>query len=150
MSGRLALVPITLAEANEFVRQHHRHSGRVVGHRFSVGVSRGDDIVGVGIAGRPVARHLDDGTTIEITRVATDGTRNACSMLYRALVRAAFALGYRAVITYTQARESGSSLRAAGWTVMAERKTGGEWSTPSRPRVNLHPRQHTLRWEIQA
>jgi len=78
----------------------------------------------------------DDGDTIEVVRVASDGTPNACSMLYGACQRAAFALGYRRVITYTQAEESGSSLRAAGWKVIAQRPSRKGWSVPSRPRDN--------------
>ena len=86
------------------------------------------------MAGRPVARHYDDGQTLEVHRVATDGHKNANSMIYGALTRAAFALGYTRVITYTQADESGASLRAAGWRVLAERKARKGWNTVSRPR----------------
>ncbi len=143
----LELTPIHQREANAFVSQHHRHHGPVVGSLFQVGVADSGAVVGVGIAGRPVSRHLDDGWTVEVTRVATDGTPNACSMLYGALARAAFSLGYRRVVTYTQKNEGGSSLRAAGWRVVAERKPGGTWNTPSRPRVNVNPRQHTFLWE---
>lgn len=82
----------------------------------------------------PVARHFADGLTVEVTRTATDGTRNANSMLYAAVARAAFALGYRRIVTYTQAGESGSSLRAAGYRVIARRPPRSGWTTPSRPR----------------
>ena len=103
------------------------------------------------MAGRPVARHYDDGSTVEITRVSTDGTRNATSMLYGALTRAGFALGYTRIITYTQANESGSSLRAAGWTVIATRKPRKGWNAPSRPRddAKYETTQRTL-WEATA
>src|SRR5215472_1965164 len=130
----LELVPITLAEANVFVLRIHRHHEPVVGSKFQVGVAADGEIVGVGIAGRPVARALDDGFTVEITRTATDGFKNATSKLDGALARAAFALGYRKVITYTLKSESGASLRAAGFRVVAEIK-GREWTTPTRPRV---------------
>jgi hypothetical protein len=100
-----------------------------------VGAATDDGVlVAVGMAGRPVARHYDDGVTLEFTRVSSDGTRNATSMLYSALTRAAFALGYTRVITYTQAAESGASLRAAGWRVLASRPATKGWSRPSRPR----------------
>ena len=88
----------------------------------------------VGIASRPVARHYDDGQTVEVTRVASDGTFNATSMLYGALARAAYALGYTRVITYTQGDESGASLRGAGWKLIGARKPRAGWSTMSRPR----------------
>jgi hypothetical protein len=102
---------------------------------FKVGAATEDGtLVAVGLAGRPVARHYDDGFTIEVHRVSSDGTKNATSMLYAALTRAAFALGYTRVITYTQADESGASLRAAGWKVLASRPARKGWSTPSRPR----------------
>ena len=123
----LEIVPTTLAEANAFVAEHHRHHGRVVGHLFSIAVSEAEKVCGVAIIGRPVARHLDDTFTVEVTRVATDGTRNAASKLYGAAQRAAFALGYRKVITYTLASEPGTSLRAVGWKVVGEVK-GRSWS----------------------
>lgn len=143
----LEIVPTTLAEANAFVEQHHRHHGRVVGHLFSLAVAEEMRVCGVAIIGRPVARHLDDTLTVEVTRVATDGTRNAASKLYGAAQRAAFALGYRKVITYTLATEPGTSLRAVGWKVVGEVK-GRSWSCKSRPRVDKHPLQDKFRWEI--
>ena len=93
----LEIVPMTLKEANAFVEQNHRHHGPVVGHKFSIGLSDGEKIVGVAIVGRPVARHLDDGWTLEVNRLCTDGTRNACSMLYAAAWRAARAMGYKRI-----------------------------------------------------
>lgn len=91
---------------------------------------------GVAIVGRPVARAYDDGMTLEVNRVASDGATNANSMLYGACARAAFALGYRRLITYTLSTETGSSLRAADWKVIAERPAREGWSAPSRPRDN--------------
>lgn len=85
----LEVCPITLKEANAFVGQHHRHHKPVVGHKFSIGCTDGEKIVGVAIVGRPVSRYLDDGWTLEVTRLCTDGTWNACSMLYAAAWRAA-------------------------------------------------------------
>lgn len=141
------VVPLPLAEANAFVQQHHRHHGRVVGHRFSLGVADVTrEIRGVAIIGRPVARGLDDGLTLEITRVATDGSKDACSALYGAARRAAFALGYKRLVTYTLASENGASLRASGYRLVGE-VTGRSWSCESRPRVDKHPTQNKLRWE---
>lgn len=145
----LMVLPVELAEANAFVRAHHRHHGAVVGHKFSLGISDGEAIRGVAIIGRPVARHLDDGITLEVTRVATDGTKNVASMLYGAARRATFALGYRRLVTYTLPSESGASLRAAGYNCIGE-AGGGSWSVPSRPRVDKHPLQVKLRWELTA
>lgn len=138
MSG-LHVVPISYAEASAFVDDWHRHNRAPRGHKFSIGVATEDGtLVGVAMVGRPVARHYDDGATLEVNRTATDGTPNANSMLYGAAWRAAKAMGYRRLITYTQAGESGASLRAAGWTVLAQRKarpgTNRGWSVPSRPR----------------
>jgi hypothetical protein len=102
---------------------------------WSTGVATSAGVlVGVAIHGRPSARHLDDGLTIEVTRTITDGTKNANSMLYGASVRASLARGFQRVITYTQDGESGSSLRAAGFVVLAERPARRGWNTPSRPR----------------
>ena len=132
----LHLVPISDAVLKECVTRWHRHNGNTfVGAMLRVGAATdAGELVAVGCAGRPVARALDDGQTLEVWRVASDGTRNSTSMLYSALQRAAFALGYSRIITYTQADESGASLRGAGWKVIAERKKRHGWSTPSRPR----------------
>ena len=152
---RLELSPITLEEANAFVEQHHRHRGPVVGAKFCIAASAliGSDpahawpeVVGVVIVGRPVARPLDDGYTLEVNRLCTDGTPHVCSMLYGAAWRAAKALGYAKLITYTLKTEPGTSLRAAGWKVVGHVK-GRSWDTPSRPRVDTSPQQDKLRWE---
>jgi hypothetical protein len=103
--------------------------------------------VGVVIVGKPVARMLADGWTCEVTRLASDGTKNACSMLYRAAWRAARAMGYRRLVTYTLAEEPGTSLRAAGFRLIGE-AGGGSWSRKDRPRVDLHPTELKLRWEL--
>jgi hypothetical protein len=137
-----------LDEANAYIEAKHRHHGRVVGHKFSIGLARDNEICGVAIVSRPVARHFDDGVTLEVTRLCTDGTRNACSKLYSASWRASQALGYKRLITYTLASEQGASLRAAGWKVTHEVK-GRSWTTPSRPRVDKHPLQDKLCWEAR-
>lgn len=142
----LRVVPISFAEANAFVAQNHRHHKPVTGSKFCVAVAYEAQVVGVAMVGRPVARALDDGWTLEVNRVCTDGHRNACSMLYSAAWRAARALGYKKLITYTVPEEGGASLRAAGWRIVAE-TSGGSWNCPSRPRVDTHPLQGKLRWE---
>lgn len=111
---KLRIVPVTLEQANDFVRRLHRHSRPVVGAKFSVGVAAGE-LVGVAIVGRPVAPRLDDGLAAEITRVCTDGTKNAASMLYGAARRALRACGHHPIYTYTLPEEGGASLRAAGF-----------------------------------
>lgn len=143
---RLEVVPITIAEAQAFIEQHHRHSGVPAGAKFAVAVAEGAVVHGVATCGRPVARMLQDGWTVEITRCCTDGTRNACSMLYGACRRAALALGYRRVITYTLATEHGASLRAAGFRVVADTRPQS-WNRRTRPRVDHRPAQAKLRWE---
>ena len=142
----LTLTPITLAEANEFIRMHHRNHKPVVGHKFSIAVSDDEEVVGVAIIGRPISRHLDNGWTLEVNRVATDGSRNACSMLYGAAWRAAKAMGYRKLITYTLPSEGGASLRASNWKCVGE-TSGGNWNNKSRPRVDSDHQQAKLRWE---
>lgn len=133
----LHLVPVTFTQACEFVADWHRHNRPPVGHKFSIGVATDEGLlVGVATVGRPVARSYDDGLTLEVNRTATDGTPNANSMLYGAAWRAAKALGYQRLITYTQADETGASLRAAGWRVIAERSARKGWDATSRPRDN--------------
>ncbi len=143
---RLQHVTIGLDVANDFVAKHHRHHSPVVGHKFSIGAMSGDELVGVVIVGRPVSRHRDDGVTLEVTRLCTDGTRNACSFLYGCAAKAAFALGYMRIGTYTLPEEGGASLRATGWKLIGERG-GGSWSVPSRPRIDKHPTQVKFLWE---
>lgn len=144
---RLTVVPCGLRPANAFVRQHHRHHRPTRGHKFSVAVAdEAGAVRGVAIVGRPVSRHLDDGWTLEVCRVATDGCPNACSALYGAARRAAFALGYRRLVTYTLLEEGGASLRGAGWRLIGE-AGGGTWARQTRPRVDQHPLQTKLRWE---
>lgn len=142
----LRVVPCTITDARAFVAQLHRHHKPPVSGLFAAAASDGEKIVGVVIVGRPVARMLQDGWTAEVTRLCTDGSRNACSILYAAAWRAARALGWRKLITYTLPEEGGASLRAAGWKCIGE-AGGGSWSVPSRPRVDKHPLQAKLRWE---
>ncbi len=142
------VVPLPLDEANEFVCRHHRHHKGTIGHKFSVGLAdRDQQIRGVAVVGRPVSRVLDDGMTLEVTRVATDGAKDACSALYGACRRATFALGYTRLVTYTLASETGVSLKGAGYRLIGE-AGGGSWSCPSRPRVDTHPLQRKIRWEV--
>ncbi|HET9948841.1 MAG TPA: XF1762 family protein [Longimicrobiales bacterium] len=142
----LTIVPCTLREANAFVAGHLRHHKPTRGCRFVLAVAEGEIVRGVAIVGRPVSRMLDDGWTLEVTRVCTDGARNACSMLYAASWRAAKAIGYRRLVTYTLPDEGGASLRAAGWRCVGE-AGGKSWSRRDRPRVDAHPLQTKLRWE---
>jgi hypothetical protein len=109
------IVPLTLAQARRYVAEHHRHNEPPNGHRFSIGLERDGVLVGVVIAGTPVSRRLDDGRTLELRRLTTEGDRNACSRLYGAACRAAFAMGYLRVITYTLEDEPGTSLLASGF-----------------------------------
>ena len=133
----LRIVPVSFEDASLFVEGWHRHNKPSPGHKFSIGVATDEDVlVGVATIGRPVAIAFQDGLTLEVNRTATDGTPNANSMLYGAAWRAAKALGYGRLVTYTQADETGASLRAAGWRVVAERPPRKGWDTPSRPRDN--------------
>lgn len=147
----MKLIPVTLKQANEFVKAHHRHHGPVTGWKFGVGLECDGQLVGVAIAGRPVSRmtQQNEPQTIEVTRVCTIGHKNAPSMLYGAISRAAFALGYMKVITFTLPEESGTSLRAAGAQHVAT-TSGGSWSRPSRKRQDNHPLQGKLKWERVA
>ncbi|HET7177369.1 MAG TPA: XF1762 family protein [Solirubrobacterales bacterium] len=144
-------MPTTLREANAFVERFHRHSGPARGHKFSVGAALGEELVGVAIAGRPIARHRDDGSTIEVLRVcvAAAAPRNTCSLLYGACWRAARAMGYRQAITYTLRTESGASLRASGFKVIGE-VGPHSWDRPSRSRPNSPRPQKRISWEQGA
>lgn len=142
----LTLMPVALATANAFVNAHHRHHKATAGHKFSIGCAKDGELVGVAIVGRPVSRYLDDGWTLEVNRLCTTGEKNACSILYAASARAAKAMGYRKIITYTLDSESGSSLRAAGWNCagLAGSKC---WTGSRKPASALYPAQMKLRYE---
>ena len=145
MTQRLTVRPLTLRAANAYVAKHHRHNKPVVGCRFCLGVTLDDELVGVSIVGRPLARRLDDGMTAEVLRVCTTGQRNACSILYGAASRAWRAMGGRLLITYTRQDEPGSSLRGAGWVVDGY-TAAGSWNSPSRPREDQTEIVPRVRW----
>lgn len=147
MTDKLQLQPITQREAFAFVARHHRHHEAPRGDLFRVALNDGDRVVGVIILGRPVSRHEDDGYTCEVTRCCVlEGVKNAASKLYGAAWRAAKALGYTRIITYTLPSEGGVSLRGAGYKVLAEKAGGGSWDRSSRPRVDTHPTQVKMKW----
>ena len=131
--ANLRITPITLKQARAFIEEYHRHSKPPRGWKFGVGlVDSNDNLVGVATAGRPIARHFDDGVTLEINRTCTNGARNANSMLYGAVWRAAKAMGYKRGITYTQANETGASLRGAGWTEVKHLPARKSWAESSK------------------
>jgi len=146
----MKLIPLTLKQANELVAELHRHHKPVVGHRFSIGLVDDDGILrGAVIIGRPVARNIDQYTTAEVTRLVTDGTKNACSMLYAAAWRAWRAMGGVRLITYVLASESGGSLVASGWKELYTTKgSASGWNVPSRPRTSGPQVPKTL-WEMK-
>ena len=129
----LEIRPCDYKTAAQFVGENHRHNRPPTGQKFSIACFDGDRLCGVCMVGRPVARLLDDGQTLEVLRNCTDGTRNACTMLYGAALRAAKALGYKRCITYTLQSEPGTSLKASNWRRVGD-AGGGTWSSPSRPR----------------
>ena len=145
MSRKIAICAVELATANLFVASLHRHHPKAVGHRFSLGAIADGLLVGVAIVGRPVARKTDYLSTVEVTRLCTNGHPNACSALYGAAARAAQALGYQRIQTFILATEPGTSLKAAGWICEGSSK-GGSWSQPSRPRVSTHATAPKTRW----
>ena len=143
----LHVVPVTFRQANAFITTHHRHHTSPRGWKFAVGAAdEQGNLVGVATAGRPIARRLDDNTTLEVTRCCTDGAENACSFLYGALRRIAKAMGYQRIITYTLPTEGGVSLRAAGWQCVGT-TAGGSWNRTRRPRRDRHPTSPKSRWE---
>ena len=135
---RITAVPLTQSQANEYVAKNHRHHDPVRGDKYRLGASVDGKLVGIVQVGRPVARNLDDGKTVEIVRLCTDGTKDVCSFLYGRAARIAKELGYGKIITYILETESGTSLKAAGWKEECVTK-GGEWSRPSRKRNTTAP-----------
>lgn len=134
----LTAIPIKLRDANAFIEKHHRSHKRVKFHLFSIGATKNGELVGACIVFRPAALKLDDGFTAEVSRLATDGTQNACSFLLSRARKAAFAMGFQKIQTYTRPEEGGASLRASGWEFAGERG-GVSWDMPGRPRQDKHP-----------
>ncbi len=138
----LTVVPVSLAQANTFIDRYHRHHGPLRFHKYSIGATKQQKLVGVCIVSRPVNLSMDNGITLEVARLCTDGTPNACSFLLSRAARAAKALGYRRIQTYTLADEAvksrGASLWAAGW-LFSHVSKGGTWNNVSRSRTDKHP-----------
>lgn len=124
----LSVRPIELKAAVRFIEQHHRHLPKERAHRFSVACYDGERLCGVAVCGRPKAAAYDPIEVVEVTRLCTDGTPNACSKLLGAAARAAREIGYRRIQTYTLESEPGTSLRAAGWIEEASGVGGGDWN----------------------
>ncbi len=144
--NKFCAVPLERKEANEFVDNLHRHHSHAVGDKYRIGCSLDGKLVGVVQVGRPVARNLDDGKTLEVIRLCTDGTKDACSFLYSRAARVAKELGYKRIITYILESEPGTSLLASGWKQTGV-TSGGEWTRPSRPRTTKAPTVPKKRFE---
>jgi hypothetical protein len=120
-------VPLSLKEANELVKNWHRHHKPTVGYKFAIGCEHEEQLIGAAIVGRPVSREINYRKVTEVTRLVTDGTKNACSFLYSACARTAKGMGYRRIQTYILDSELGTSLRAAGW-IFDGMTAGGDWN----------------------
>lgn len=141
----LEIRPITFRQACDFIQEHHRHHKPTVGCKFCIGLfDDNENMVGCAVCGRPVSRHLDDGLTVEINRLCTDGTKNACSILYGAACRTAKAMGYRKAVTYILESENGASLRASNF--VCEGSAGGTHWTGKRNRGQDIPAEMKTRW----
>lgn len=145
---KLELVPIKFGDACAFVKKLHRTHRPPIHKKFCIAAAINGKIIAVVIVGHPVARHLDDGFTVEVTRCCTNGYKNACSFLYGAAWRVARNMGYRKLITYILDTEPGTSLYASNFKLIAKVK-GKTWNCPSRPFIDRHPTQNKLRFEIE-
>lgn len=144
----MEIVPVTFKQASEFINIFHRHHNATVGCKFCIGLKNDDVLVGVAVCGRPVSRYLDDGYTCEINRLCTDGTRNACSMLYGACCRVAKNMGYKKIITYILESENGASLKASNF--ICKGKAGGTHWTGKRDKNQNIPHEMKTRWEYEV
>jgi len=146
----LKIIPLHIRQANEFVKEHHRHNKPVVGGKICIGALKDNKLVGVAIAGRPLSRMLDKGKQLEIYRVCTDGTKNANSFLYSRIKRIAQLMGYEKVYTYTLQRESGASLRAIGATIDKSVEHQRQWNNSEKVKRNYQEVSEELkfRWVL--
>lgn len=148
--SRLRVVPCSVEKAKEYVESIHRHHTASTSARYCVAVVDDTGLVrGVAMVGRPVARVLDDGWTLEVNRVATDGCENACSALYGAARRIAHALGYSRLITYIREDEPGTSMKASGWD-FEQKIRARSWDMPGRRRVDKTEIVQRERWSVKA
>jgi hypothetical protein len=142
----MKLIPIKQRDARAFVDAHHRHNKAPRGSVFQIGLEKDNELIGCIMVGRPVSRNLDNGITLEVNRTCIDGYhKNACSMLLGAAVRAAKALGWKKIITYTLPSESGSSLKGAGWTLEGP-STTGNWNSRKDRQVQMFKGICKKRW----
>lgn len=139
----LIIKPISLKNANAYCIEKHRHHGKVQGHKFSLSVWDGDRLCGVAIVGHPQSRRIDQENTLEVLRLCTDGTFNACSILYARCARVGRDMGYKKIITYILESEQGTSLKASGWHLEAENVGGISW-TGNREKERHKYQQQTL------
>lgn len=146
----MKIIPINLKTANEFVKKYHRHNKQVVGCRFAIGFEKDNQLVGVAICGRPVSRHLDNGKTLEVYRVCTNGLKNATSFLYSRCKRIGQLMGYEKIITYTLQAESGSSLRAIGAKIVKDVNHTKQWNDSKKVKRSIQSVtvQPKLRWDL--
>lgn len=143
---KLKVIPVSIKEAQEFIDKNHRHHKKPVGHKFSIAVTDGESLVGVGVAGRPVSRFNARENTLEVYRLCVlEGFNNACSMLYSRITQIAKSMGYDKVITYLLESETGTSLKASGWQYESKSK-GGSWNCKSRKRIDKAPICPKQRW----
>lgn len=145
----LEIRPCDFQTARAFVGEHHRHNKPPVGHKFSISCYDGERLCGVAIVGRPVGRYFDDGLTLEVNRCCTDGTKNACSILYAHAWRAAKALGYKRLVTYTRESEPGASLRAAGF-ICDGRAGGTHWTGERYIQEEIVMDEMKVRWRKEV
>ena len=154
------LIPANAKEVNELVSKWHRHNAPLGGGSFfSVGLADNGALVGGVIVGPISARLLNSPYACELKRLVTDGTPNACSMLYGAARRAAKSLGYEVMYTYTLQTEPGSSLRGSGWTVDDPHVPARQWKSRApeyadlrwkdRPDACASPSYPRVRWKLK-
>jgi hypothetical protein len=142
----MTIKPLTLQQANELINQWHRHHKPALWHRFSVGACDGSELVGAAIIGRPVARKTDQYNVAEVTRLVTNGHKNACSFLYAAAARIAREMGFVKIQTFILKDETGKSLEAAGWSFEALTDSKPHKWHSREGRRNDQPGEQKQRW----
>lgn len=149
---KIAVVPVTVPVANRYIVSLHRHHAPLPGGFawFCIAAVAAGYCRGVAICGRPTNRNNDNGQTVELLRLASDGTPNVASALLGACARTAKAMGAARIITYTLEPESGSSLRGAGWAREADgiRTFWQTGHTRSRAVQREHMQVCKVRWAL--
>ena len=137
MAKCINIKPVSIKNANEFIKTYHRHhrpTSRNSGRWALAAYDNENELIGVAIASNPVSATYMDGITLEVTRlcVKENAQKGTASFLLSKCCRIRKEMGGSRIITYTLESESGSSLKGAGWNLVGHVKPHNRWIEKSK------------------